>query len=138
MGTRDRNVLGGRLAACCHNPTTGFFRDGFCHTGPEDINSHVVCAQMTEAFLQFSMAQGNDLITPQLENDFPGLQPGDFWCLCVFRWLEAYEHDVAPPVCLESTHEDALQHISLDMLKERIAKKTESESGGAPVGETLH
>ena len=112
-----RNVLGGPLAACCHDPATGFFRDGYCHTGPSDAGSHTVCAQMTEAFLAFSLARGNDLVTPRPEFSFPGLAPGDRWCVCAARWQQACEAGVAPPVWLAATHERALDFVSLDDLK---------------------
>ncbi|MGI9174294.1 MAG: DUF2237 family protein [Rhodothermales bacterium] len=112
-----RNVLGGPLQTCCTSPLTGFYRDGACQTGPEDIGTHVVCARLTDAFLQFSKERGNDLITPRPAFDFPGLKDGDRWCLCASRWKEAYEADVAPPVILEATHERALDFVSLDALK---------------------
>lgn len=108
-----RNVLGEVLQACSRSPMTGFLRDGLCHTGPHDLGSHTVCAQMTEAFLEYSRAQGNDLATPAPEYDFPGLKPGDRWCVCAARWLEAAEAGVAPPVVLEATHERALRRVSL-------------------------
>jgi len=106
-----KNVLGGPLETCSVDPMTGFFRDGCCHTGAGDLGSHVVCAQMTEPFLSYTKAQGNDLSTPMPVYHFPGLQPGDRWCLCAARWKEAYEDGVAPPVVLEATHEQALQVI---------------------------
>lgn len=112
-----RNVLGGPLAACCLDPATGFFRDGYCHTGPSDAGSHTVCAQMTEAFLAYSLARGNDLVTPRPEFSFPGLGPGDRWCVCAARWQQACEAGVAPPVWLAATHERALDFVSLDDLK---------------------
>ena len=112
-----RNVLGGPLQTCCTDPRTGFYRDGSCQTGPEDIGTHAVCARLTDAFLQFSKKRGNDLITPRPAFDFPGLKDGDRWCLCASRWKEAYEADVAPPVVLEATHERALDFVSLDALK---------------------
>jgi len=118
MQVRDaQNVLGEPLQACSTDPMTGFYRDGCCHTGPEDMGVHVVCAEMTEAFLAFTKAQGNDLSTPRPSLNFPGLTPGDRWCLCAARWKEAWEADVAPPVVLASTHENALQIIELDALK---------------------
>ncbi|PSQ89526.1 MAG: DUF2237 domain-containing protein [Bacteroidetes bacterium QS_8_64_10] len=116
--TPSRNVLGGDLAPCSTDPTTGFYRTGACETGPEDRGDHVVCAQMTEAFLSFTKAQGNDLSTPQPRFDFPGLEPGDRWCLCAARWEEAREAGVAPPVVLEATHESALETLDLDDLEE--------------------
>lgn len=108
-----KNVLGGALVPCSHDPLTGFFRDGHCHTCQEDYGSHTVCAQMTEAFLTFSVSRGNDLSTPNPRYGFPGLKPGDRWCVCAARWREAAEAGVAPPVILESTHERALEVIAL-------------------------
>lgn len=112
-----RNVLGGPLATCCTSPMTGFFRTGSCETGPQDLGTHVVCAQVTAEFLEFSRARGNDLVTPVPAFGFPGLKPGDRWCLCASRWCEALEADVAPPVVLAATHEDALHFVALDDLK---------------------
>lgn len=111
-----RNVLGGPLAPCCEDPVTGFYRDGYCHTGPQDVGSHTVCAHLTEAFLEFSLLRGNDLTTPRPEFDFPGLRPGDRWCLCIARWREALEAGVAPPVVLAATHEKALAVVTLEQL----------------------
>jgi uncharacterized protein (DUF2237 family) len=111
-----RNVLGGPLAPCCEDPPTGFFRDGYCHTGPQDFGSHTVCARMSREFLEYSLRRGNDLVTPQPEFEFPGLRAGDRWCLCVARWREALEAGVAPPVILASTHEEALAVVSLEQL----------------------
>lgn len=108
-----RNVLGSLLQACSVAPMTGFFRDGVCHIGPQDPGSHTVCARMTEAFLDYSRQRGNDLVTPVPEFDFPGLKPGDRWCVCAARWLEAAEDGVAPPVILDATHERALRHVTL-------------------------
>lgn len=113
----DSNVLGGRLEPCSVEPRTGFFRDGCCNTSPEDLGLHVICARMTAAFLAFSAERGNDLSTPQPEAGFPGLKPGDRWCLCVGRWREALDAGVAPPVVLSATHEEALAVVSLDDLK---------------------
>ena len=128
MDDRDssRNVLGGPLQACSFDPLTGFERTGCCETGPDDLGQHTVCARVTEEFLAFSLARGNDLVTPQPQWRFPGLKPGDRWCLCAARWLEAYEAGVAPPVVLEATHEAALRVIPLDVLANRAwqAKKT--------------
>lgn len=109
----SKNVLGGVLAPCSSDPLTGFFRDGCCNTAPDDYGSHTVCAQMTDAFLVFSKAKGNDLSTPNPQFQFPGLKAGDRWCLCAARWREAAEAGVAPPVILESTHERALEVIAL-------------------------
>ncbi len=112
-----RNVLGQLLVPCSHDPMTGFFRDGCCRTREDDTGSHVVCARVTQAFLAFTRARGNDLGTPRPEWDFPGLQPGDRWCLCALRWKEAFEAGVAPPVLLESTHIRALDVLSLEQLQ---------------------
>jgi uncharacterized protein (DUF2237 family) len=112
------NVLGGPLGSCCKAPVTGFWRDGSCHTGPEDIGMHTVCALITEDFLEFSRATGNDLSTPRPEFGFPGLKPGDKWCVCAARWLEAAEAGKAPRVVLESTHQRTLQVVSLDLLRQ--------------------
>lgn len=111
-----RNVLGGALLPCSVAPLTGFFRDGCCNTGPEDIGLHVVCAEVSAEFLQFSKAAGNDLSTPRPEYGFAGLQPGDRWCLCAARWEEARRAGFAPPVLLEATHEAALEICALDDL----------------------
>ena len=113
----DKNVLGGVLAPCSTSPRTGFYRDGCCNTGAEDVGLHVVCAQMTAAFLAFSKEHGNDLSTPAPEFGFPGLKPGDRWCLCVGRWREAMEAGVAPPVILAATHEETLAVVALDVLR---------------------
>ena len=113
----ERNVLGGLLVECCRDPMTGFFRDGSCRTVPEDVGRHVVCAEMTAEFLDFSVAEGNDLVTPQPAFGFPGLLPGNRWCVCASRWLEAERAGVAPPVVLEATEESALEVISLESLK---------------------
>ena len=112
-----RNVLGGLLEVCNRSPRTGFYRTGACETGPDDAGSHTVCAQVTAQFLEFSRAMGNDLITPAPEYGFPGLKPGDRWCLSVGRWKEALATGVAPPVVLRATHEAALEVVSLDELK---------------------
>jgi len=116
-GTPPKNVLGTPLQACSTDPLAGFYRTGRCETGPEDRGTHVVCAEMTQAFLRFTKAQGNDLITPRPEWNFPGLEPGDRWCLCAARWLEAMEAGVAPPVVLAATQEEALSQLALEDLK---------------------
>ena len=116
-GAPARSVRGERLQPCCTDPVTGYYRDGFCHTGPEDRGSHVVCAVMTEEFLTFTKEQGNDLSTPQPRFNFRGLKPGDSWCLCALRWKEAYDAGMAPPVNLEATHEKALTHLPLAALE---------------------
>jgi hypothetical protein len=112
-----RNVLGTELTACCHDPKTGFYRDGYCHTGPQDLGSHTVCAQVTQTFLNFQLARGNDLVTPRPQFGFPGLKPGDRWCVCAARWKEALEAGVAPPVILTACHEKALDIVSLEQLR---------------------
>ncbi|HEU4709135.1 MAG TPA: DUF2237 domain-containing protein [Methylophilaceae bacterium] len=112
-----RNVLGTTLQPCSLDPLTGFTRTGCCETGPEDLGSHTVCAQVTEEFLVFSRMAGNDLSTPRPEFGFEGLQPGDRWCLCAARWQEAAEAGVAPPVILEATHENALEIVDLGDLE---------------------
>jgi len=111
-----KNVLGGALKTCGTEPKTGFYRTGCCETGPEDSGSHVVCAVVTDEFLQFSRKRGNDLITPRPGYHFPGLKAGDRWCLCALRWKEAFDAGVAPPVVLEATHEAALRFINLEHL----------------------
>lgn len=115
----NRNVIGGVLQCCCNSPKTGFFRDGYCKTGPMDFGSHTVCAVMTPEFLTYTREQGNDLSTPVPAYQFPGLRPGDKWCLCAGRWLEAYEAGCAPAVVLEATHEKALEIIPMDALMEK-------------------
>jgi uncharacterized protein (DUF2237 family) len=112
-----RNVLGDRLEICSMSPMTGFYRDGCCDTGREDVGSHTVCAVMTAAFLEFSRSCGNDLSTPMPEYGFAGLEPGDRWCLCAPRWQEALEAGQAPRVVLRATHEGALEYCSLADLK---------------------
>jgi len=118
MNTEANNVMGGPLKPCSLNPVTGFFRDGSCRTCQEDLGSHTVCAEMTSEFLAYSKSRGNDLSTPMPEMGFPGLQPGDRWCLCALRWQEALEAGCAPPVILGSTHEAALEYLDLDDLKQ--------------------
>ena len=116
-----RNVLGGKLQPCCRFPMTGFYRDGYCHTGPEDIGRHSVCIRATAEFLEFSREAGNDLSTPREDLDFPGLIAGDQWCLCAPRWQEAFEAGAAPQVVLSSTEESALEVIDLEALKKHAA-----------------
>jgi uncharacterized protein len=112
-----KNVVGTDLQLCCTSPMTGFYRDGFCSTGGQDFGMHVICAQVTAEFLEFTKSQGNDLSTPMPQYNFPGLRPGDRWCLCAARWQEALEAGVAPPVVLEATHARALEVCSLTDLK---------------------
>lgn len=111
------NVLGGPLTACSFSPLTGYFRDGCCNTDGNDRGTHVVCAKVTREFLDYSLARGNDLITPRPESRFAGLKPGDRWCLCALRWKEALSAGVAPPVWLEATHAKALELITLEELR---------------------
>ncbi len=118
-----KNVLGTTLCSCCFEPKTGFYRDGFCKTGEEDYGTHVVCAIMTEDFLEFTKSRGNDLSTPIPQWSFPGLKPGDKWCLCIMRWLQAEKEGKAPKVVLEATHEKALEYTSLELLKKNEISK---------------
>ena len=118
MPAEDKNVLGGHLAVCSLSPRTGFYRDGCCNTGAEDLGLHVVCAQVTAEFLEFARANGNDLITPMPNYGFPGLKPGDRWCVCAATWRQAFEAGVAPPVILAATHEETLAVVPLSALKE--------------------
>lgn len=113
----DLNVLGAPLVPCSYDPLTGFYRDGCCSTHEMDHGKHVVCAQVTQAFLDFSLSRGNDLVTPRPEHRFAGLKAGDRWCLCVQRWREALQAGVAPPVFLRSTHHRALQVVALQDLQ---------------------
>lgn len=114
---RQRNVLGGPLGECSERPVTGFFRDGCCNTSDDDLGRHTVCAVMNAEFLAFSKAAGNDLSTPRPEYGFPGLQPGDRWCLCAARWREAWEAGAAPRVVLNATNEATLDLVPLEALK---------------------
>ena len=114
----DRNVVGGSLLACSRDPITGFYRDGCCATGPEDLGSHTVCCVTTPEFLEFSLRAGNDLSTPMPQYSFPGLKGGDKWCLVAVRWKQALEDGMAPKVILEATHESTLEIVTLKDLKE--------------------
>ena len=120
---KPKNVLGGELKICCTSPMTGFYRDGLCQTGVDDVGRHLVCAELTDEFLEFSRSVGNDLITPHPEFGFPGLKAGDKWCLCVLRWREALEAGVAPPIILDATHENSLQFVSIKDLRENAKKE---------------
>jgi len=122
MDDEERNVLGTELATCSEEPTTGYLRDGCCHHLAEDAGRHELCAVMTDDFLQYSRSRGNDLIAPRPELDFPGLEAGDRWCLCLDRWLEAKAEDVAPPVVLEATAEEALDRVELSELRAHAAE----------------
>ena len=112
------NVFGKELEICCENPETGFFRNGMCDTCREDQGVHTVCILATEDFLKFSKSVGNDLSTPRPEFEFPGIKPGDRWCLCALRWQEAYEQGKAPPVFLQSTHERTLKLVEFNLLQQ--------------------
>lgn len=125
-----KNVLGRPLATCGTNPRTGFFRDGCCNTGPSDLGLHVVCAVLTDDFLAYTAAQGNDLSTPRPEFGFPGLRAGDRWCLCASRWKEALDAGVAPQVDLEATHERALRVVDLADLARHALDPAAAEPGG--------
>lgn len=114
--TDEVNALGTGLEPCNEDPTTGYLRDGHCRDLAEDVGRHEICAVMTEEFLAFSAARGNDLTTPRPELEFPGLEPGDRWCVCVSRWVEALEEDVAPPVVLEATNESVLEDVYFSTL----------------------
>ena len=116
-----KNVLGGELLRCSMDPVTGFFRNGCCETGPHDVGLHTVCAVMTADFLTFSRSRGNDLSTPVPESGFPGLRPGDRWCLCAPRWKEALDAGCAPNLVLEATHEETLAIVPLGVLKDYAA-----------------
>lgn len=128
----SRNVFGEPLEPCSLTPLTGFYRDGCCETGPDDRGSHTVCAIMTDDFLRFSVSRGNDLVTPRPEYRFPGLKPGDRWCLCVARWEEARRAGVAPPVVLEATHEAALRVVELEELVEKAFREKKSPQENSP------
>lgn len=117
LQTQSQNVLGGALLACSFAPLTGFFRTGCCDTSPEDLGRHVICVRVTAAFLEYSAQTGNDLSTPMPAYRFAGLKPGDRWCLCAARWLDAYEAGVAPPVVLAATHKSALEVVSIEVLR---------------------
>lgn len=116
--TDERNVLGGELVECGTDPITGFYRDGCCSTGPDDLGSHTVCAVVSAEFLEHQRRVGNDLSTPRPEYRFAGLRPGDRWCVVAARWLQAYEAGVAAPVVLAATHERALDVVPLEALRE--------------------
>lgn len=125
-----RNVVGGELEPCSVDPLTGFYRDGCCRTGAEDAGLHVVCARVTAEFLAFSAEAGNDLSTPQPEFGFPGLRPGDQWCLCASRWVEALEAGVAPPVVLAATHATVAEFADLDDLRRHAVDGPDGLSRG--------
>ena len=123
--TTARNVLGTELQTCSMDPLTGFYRDGCCNTGGTDYGIHTVCCVMTDEFLAFSKAAGNDLSTPMPEYRFPGLKEGDRWCLCAQRWQQAFEAGMAPQVVLEATHMSTLEFANLDDLKANAVEPAE-------------
>ena len=123
------NVMGGPLEECGTDPTTGFYRDGCCNTGPQDLGSHTVCTVVTADFLVHQRRVGNDLSTPRPEYDFPGLQPGDRWCVVARRWMEAYLDGAAAPVVLAATHERALDVIPLEALREHAIDVPDDPGG---------
>ena len=125
----ERNVLGGELEPCGTDPMTGFFRDGCCSTGPEDLGSHTVCAVVTEEFLRHQLAVGNDLVTPRPEYRFPGLVPGDRWCVVAVRWAQAHEDGAAAPVVLASTHQRALDVVPLEVLQQHAVDVPDTLEG---------
>lgn len=123
MSEKSKNVFGEKIAVCSKQPLTGFYRNGCCDSGPEDRGRHMVCAVMTKEFLKFSKSMGNDLSTPLPQYNFPGLSPGDRWCVCVMRWKEAYDAGKAPRVVLEATNEKALDFVTMDQLLEHAFKE---------------
>lgn len=129
--SKAKNVLGGTLLTCCTSPMTGFFRNGRCDTNDQDSGLHVVCAILTDEFLEYSKSKGNDLSTPRPQWGFPGLKAGDKWCLCAARWKEALDAGVAPQVLLEATHQNALQVVTLDELKQYGVLSDESTAPSA-------
>jgi uncharacterized protein (DUF2237 family) len=120
---QPKNVLGQPLAGCCTDPMTGWYRDGYCRTGPGDVGVHTVCAEVTAEFLAFSKRVGNDLSTPMPQYQFPGLKPGDRWCVCAARWKEAYDAGVAPPVVLAACHISSLEFATLEELQEHAIEE---------------
>jgi uncharacterized protein (DUF2237 family) len=122
----ERNVLGEPLQPCGNDPVTGFYRDGTCTVGPDDVGVHGVCAVMTTEFLEQQLRVGNDLVTPHPEWHFPGLHPGDRWCVVALRWLQAYQDGVAAPVVLACTHERVLEYVPLDALREHAVDVPDS------------
>lgn len=124
MSNTQKNILGSLLEACCYEPKAGYSRDGYCEANSNDLGQHLICAEMTAVFLAFSKSRGNDLSTPRPELGFPGLKPGDRWCLCALRWKEAWEEGVAPPVILEACEETALNVVTLHALQQHAIKST--------------
>jgi uncharacterized protein (DUF2237 family) len=127
MEKKALNVLGGMLEPCSLDPLTGYFRDGCCNTDMNDSGSHTVCVRVSNDFLQFSLLAGNDLITPRPEYQFPGLKPGDKWCVCISRWEEARKAGFAAPIVLSSSHEAALRIVPLEILMEHALDLVEDD-----------
>lgn len=125
----EKNVLGTILRPCCHNPKTGFYRDGFCRTGKDDVGEHTICIVADEAFLAFSKKAGNDISTPMPMYGFEGVQAGQAWCLCALRWVEAFQAGCAPKIVLEATHENMLKYVSLEILKTFDVKDHDADKG---------
>lgn len=123
MNNVSKNVFGEPLEVCSSDPLTGFYRNGCCDSGPDDMGRHMVCAVMTDSFLEFSKQMGNDLSTPVPQYRFPGLKAGDRWCLCVLRWKEAYDAGMAPKVILQATNELALNYVTIDQLLDYAYKE---------------
>ncbi|MEW5307259.1 MAG: hypothetical protein WDW36_009667 [Sanguina aurantia] len=132
-----KNVLGGPLKCCCTSPVTGYYRDGFCQTDASDHGKHVICAQVTQRWLEFSRSRGNDLMTPSPRNNFPGLKDGDKWCLCASRWKEAYDAGVAPPVFLACTHVKALEYVTLESLQQHALDAESATADAAAAKQEL-
>lgn len=128
MGSPQRNVHGDPLEICSLEPLTGFYRDGMCNTGPEDLGSHTVCAVVTAEFLEHQRSMGNDLITPAPQFGFPGLRPGDRWGVCASRWLDSFTEGVVAPVVLAATNEAALEHVPLEALESCAADAPDDAS----------
>lgn len=125
LDDKDKNVLGEKLELCCSDSVTGFYRNGYCQTDRQDVGKHIVCAQVTQEFLDFSKAQGNDLVTPHPDHNFAGLKSGDKWCLCADRWIQALEAGVAPPMILEATHQKMLESTEIEVLKKYALNRDE-------------
>ena len=124
MPRKSKNINGYPLKSCSKKPLTGFYRDGYCHTGSDDIGTHTVCAEMTQDFLQFTKKKGNNLSDPNPNYGFPGLNPGDKWCLCANRWKEAHQNNRAPPVYLNATNQATLKYVDENTLRKKAKSQT--------------
>lgn len=124
MKAIQQNIFGEQLIACCFNPPTGYLRDGYCKNTTQDTGTHILCARMTENFLSYTKSRGNDLTTPIPHWNFPGLKPGDFWCLCISRWLQAEKAGNAPPLKLEACHMSALKYTTIEVLQKYEYKES--------------